>query len=236
MNNSLKIANHLGKEHRNKVSFKTLPTDLLPDNMDEAYLAQQSFHEQSGRGEIGGHKIFKNEIFNSPHNIEIQNYHGLGLEFELAMEISSDLDGSIGKLNENNVKNYISNIYTAFELIIDRNADYSKINALTMTADNVWCGGVVLGNKINNWENLDFNALQSTLLWNDEAPQKAFIKDATPFRTLAWVINVRLSQNINIPSGSKIITGSVIKTRAPKKGDHIIYKIDSLSQVEVKII
>ena len=95
---------------------------------------------------------------------------------------------------------------------------------------------VVLGNKINNWENLDFNALQSTLLWNDEAPQKAFIKDATPFKTLAWVINVRLSQNMNIPSGSKIITGSVIKTRAPKKGDHIIYKIDSLSQVEVKII
>ena len=257
MNNSLRIANHLVKEHRNKINFKTLPTDLLPLNMDEAYLAQQSFHEQSGRGELGGHKIalaskvqqelcgidhpiaggiFKNEIFNSPHNIEIQNYHGLGLEFELAMEISSDLDESIGKLNENNVKNYISNIYTAFELIIDRNADYSKINALTMTADNVWCGGVVLGNKINNWKNLDFNALQSTLLWNDEAPQKAFIKDATPFRTLAWVINVRLSQNINIPSGSKIITGSVIKTRAPKKGDHIIYKIDRLSQVEVKII
>ena len=74
------------------------------------------------------------------------------------------------------------------------------------------------------------------MLWNNEAPQKAFIKDATPFRTLAWVINVRLSQNINIPSGSKIITGSVNKTRAPKKGDHIIYKIDRLSQVEVKII
>ena len=33
---------------------------------------------------------------------------------------------SIGKLNENNV-NYISNIYTAFELIIDRNADYMEL-------------------------------------------------------------------------------------------------------------
>ena len=57
MNNSLKIANHLVKEHRNKIDFKILPTDLLPLNMDEAYLAQQSFHEQSGRGELGGHKI-----------------------------------------------------------------------------------------------------------------------------------------------------------------------------------
>ena len=46
-----------------------------------------------------------------------------------------------------------------------------------MTADNVWCGGVVLGNKINSWESLDFNALQSTLLWNNETPQKAFIND-----------------------------------------------------------
>ena len=82
----------------------------------------------------------------------------------------------------------------------------------------------------------DVTDAMSSLHEKGEAPQKAFIKDATPFRTLAWVINVRLSQNINIPSGSKIITGSVIKTRAPKKGDHIIYKIDSLSQVEVKII
>ena len=39
-----------------------------------------------------------------------------------------------------------------------------------------------------------------------------------------------------IPKDSVIITGSVIKTRAPNKGDHIIYKVEDLSEVEIKII
>ena len=48
-------------------------------------------------------------------------------------------------------------------------------------------------------------------------------------------MKVFLSQNLVVPKGSKIITGSVIKTRAPKKGDKIIYEVTNLSSVEIKI-
>jgi 2-keto-4-pentenoate hydratase len=45
-----------------------------------------------------------------------------------------------------------------------------------------------------------------------------------------------LSHGRTIPKNSVIITGSVIKTRAPHKGDTVLYKVGDLSEVEIKII
>ena len=42
--------------------------------------------------------------------------------------------------------------------------------------------------------------------------------------------------SINIPKGSKIITGSVIKTRSPKKGDVVTYNVGNLSETKIRLI
>ena len=62
------------------------------------------------------------------------------------------------------------------------------------------------------------------------------IKDANQLESLSWVTNLILSHGRTIPRNSVIITGSVIKTRAPHKGDTVIYKVGDLSEVEIKII
>ncbi len=150
--------------------------------------------------------------------------------------VNVDLKPEMGSFDKNNIRQYIKSLSPAFELIIDRNADYANINALTMIADNAWCSGIVLGKELPNWENLDLDIIKSQLLWNDEPPQNAMIKDANPLKSLSWVANLLLSHGRIIPKGSVIITGSVIKTRAPQRGDHIIYKVGNLSEVEIKII
>ena len=121
------------------------------------------------------------------------------------------------------------------EIIIDRDADYNNIDPYSMAADNAWCGGIVLGNPIENWLDINFENLRSILHWNNEKPENAKIMDSNPFESLAWVVNLKLSQNIVIPKGSKIITGSVIKTRSPRIGDKIIYEIPNLSTVEIRV-
>ena len=251
------MTHFLINDHQNNIKYRNLPKNLKPKDINEAYLAQKEFQENCGRGKLGGFKIalaskvqqklcgidhpiaggiFESEIYDSPFEVDFASYHGLGLEFELAMEISEDLNSESIKFDKKNVLDYISNIYSAFELIIDRDADYKNIDALSMASDNVWCAGVILGNPIENWKNIDFNTLKSTLYWNDETPQEAIIKDANPFDTLAWVINLRLSLNLNIPKGSKIITGSVIKTRSPKKGDVVTYNVGNLSETKIRLI
>ena len=250
------IARFIVNEHKEKNKYVNLPNNLKPTNIEESYLAQNVFQKKIGRGDIGGYKIalaskvqqelcginhpiaggiFKNEIYNSPTEININNFYGLGLEFELAMEISEDLTNEMGSFNSENVKKYISNIYASFEMIIDRDADYNNIDPYSMAADNAWCGGIVLGNPIENWLDINFENLKSILHWNNEKPENAEIMDSDPFVSLAWVINLKLSQNIVITKGSKIITGSVIKTRSPRIGDKIIYEIPNLSTVEIRV-
>ena len=252
-----KIAQFMLDQHKSQQNFQNLPQTLMPENFEEAYETQKIFQKNSGRGELGGFKIalaskvqqelcgidhpiaggiFANEIKTSPAIFELENFHGLGLEFELAVTLSADLKPGMEPFDKDNIKQFIKSLSPAFELIIDRDADYSNINPLTMITDNAWCSGIVLGRELPNWEKLNLDIIRSQLLWNDEAPQNAMIKDANPLESLAWVSNLLISLGRTIPKDSIIITGSVIKTRAPHKGDHIIYKIEDLSEVETKII
>ena len=251
------IAKFMLDQHKSKQNFQNLPETLMPKNLNEAYKIQEIFQKNSGRGQLGGFKIalaskvqqelcgidhpiaggiFANEIKSSPETFELDNFHGLGLEFELAVTLSDDLKPGMEPFDKNNIKQFIKSLSPAFELIIDRDADYSNINPLTMITDNAWCSGIVLGRELSNWEKLNLDVIRSQLLWNDEAPQDAMIKDANPLESLSWVSNLLTSLGRTIPKDSVIITGSVIKTRAPNKGDHIIYKVEDLSEVEIKII
>ena len=251
------IAKFMLDQHKSKQNFQNLPETLMPKNLNEAYKIQEIFQKNSGRGQLGGFKIalaskvqqelcgidhpiaggiFANEIKSSPETFELDNFHGLGLEFELAVTLSDDLKPGMEPFDKNNIKQFIKSLSPAFELIIDRDADYSNINPLTMITDNARCSGIVLGRELSNWEKLNLDVIRSQLLWNDEAPQDAMIKDANPLESLSWVSNLLTSLGRTIPKDSVIITGSVIKTRAPNKGDHIIYKVEDLSEVEIKII
>lgn len=251
------IVDHMLNQHQNNEVFKNLPETLKPSNIDEAYKAQILFQKKSGRGELGGFKIalaskiqqdlcgidhpiaggiFNNEIKSSPSTFQLNKFHGLGLEFEIAVTLSHELNSEMGLLDSNNIRKYIKCLSPAFELIIDRGADYSNIDALTMITDNAWCSGVVLGEELPNWENLNLETLKSKLYWNNETPQDALINDANPLESLSWVANLLISQGRVIPNNSVIITGSVIKTRAPIVGDNIVYNVGDLSQVEIRII
>ena len=251
------IAQFMLDQHNSKQNFQNLPETLMPKDFDEAYKVQQVFQKNSDRGELGGFKIalaskiqqelcgidhpiaggiFANEINSSPSTFELSNFHGLGLEFEIAVKLSDDLKPEMGPFNKDDIREFIKSLSPAFELIIDRNADYSNINPLSMITDNAWCSGIVMGTELPNWDTLNLDTIKSKLFWNDEIPQDAMIKDANPLESLSWVANLLLSHGRTIPKGSVIITGSVIKTRAPQIGDHIIYKVGNLSEVEIKIV
>ena len=250
------IVEYMLNQHQNREAFKNLPENLKPSNIDEAYKAQILFQKKSGRGDLGGFKIalaskiqqelcgidhpiaggiFNNEIKSSPTTFQLNKFHGLGLEFEIAITLSHELNSKMGLFDSKNIKKYIKCLSPAFELIIDRGADYSNIDALTMITDNAWCSGIVLGKELPDWKNLNLEKLKSKLYWNKEVPQDALINDANPLESLSWVANLLISQGRVIPKNSVIITGSVIKTRAPLINDHIIYNVGGLSEVEIRI-
>ena len=256
MDKLLKISELILSEHNTSIPFKNLEKPLILNNEDEAYNAQFIFQKNAKRGKIGGYKIalaskvqqqlcsinnpiaggvFKKEIYQSSKSLNLNNFNSLGIEFEVAFEINQDILPVTFDDKNIEIKNYINRAYACLELIDDRNASYINLDALTLIADNAWSAGVILGNPIKNWENLDLNQLNSKLYWNNEFIGESKLLNTNPLNSLGWVIKHLCKYNKKIDKGSIIITGSLLKTKKPKSGDVIKFQIENLSSVITEI-
>ena len=254
---TLKIAEFLVDSHLKDKNFKNLEGNLKPLNFDEAYDAQNYFQKLISRGELGGFKIalsskiqqehhkinqpvyggiFKKEIFQSPKSVRLSDYKRLSVEFELAFELSEQIEDLKSGKQIGEIKNYISDVYPALELIEDRKAEYNGLDALSLACDNAWSGGLILGKKIKNWRELDFKKLISTCEWNDESLKSTSVMDADPFNNLNWLISQLIKRKQVLTKGMLIITGSVFLVRQAKLGDSIRHSLFDDLQVELEII
>jgi 2-keto-4-pentenoate hydratase len=228
--------------------YETLPVELAPRNMGQAYEAQQALQTLmlEHRGPIAGRKIalaaktmqemlgidqpiaggiFANDVHQSPASVSANNFIRMGLEFELALELANDIAPQAATHTPDSVLALIAGVRPAFELIEDRNADYTKVDVLTIIADNAWCGGVVLGPQIENWRDLDLDNIQSTVVQSGVDDEITNTGAAAPLTSLAWVLNHFSSRNITLKAGEHIITGSAARTRFPRSGDRFAYHV-----------
>ena len=211
-----------------------------------------------GRGPVGGYKIaltskpiqnlcgvnqpcggfvFKETIHPSPATFSLADYNGLALEFELAVRFGKDVPKDAAPFDENSIRDYVGACYPAFELIDDRRADYSTLDAISMLTDNIWCGGVVLGPEVGDWQNIDMTSNPVHLTYNGERTKESNTGAAmgSPMISLAWLANLAMERGWPMREGMIVITGSTLATIPPKPGDHAIYTIEGMGDVEVRI-
>ena len=252
-----KISAFLFEAHEAGDKFVNLEKDMKPKDFNEAYQIQKQLRQKLPRGPLGGYKIalsskiqqdyhkishpvygglFKNEIFTSPKTIVLENYHRMSVEFELAFELSDRIiDTTIDRTLENIIKD-ISNVMPAIELIDDRGANYDGLDPLSLACDNAWSGGLVLGEPIYNWQEKDFQNIQSSCEWNQEPKLTTGVLDAKPFENLCWLINELHSRKSELKPGMIIITGSVFKVRQAKVGDKINHILSDRGKVSISVI
>ena len=254
-----KIAKYLHESHASKTRFQNLTGDLAPGSVTDAYKAQKALNrlwEQGGRGPVAGYKIaltsraiqelvgvdkpvgaaiFSSTMHQSPAKIELDQFVRLGLEFELAFEIGEDTSENT-HYDSASVGSFVKAIMPAFELIEDRDADYSNLDPMTLIADNAWCGGVVLGVPKHDWQSIDLSSTPVDLLFNNNV-ERATTGDAmgSPLNALAWLANLLSEQGRPLKKGNIVMSGSTLATKFAARGDHAIYSIDGVGSVEVRI-
>ncbi len=257
ISNVEKISTFLFEAHEAGDRFINLEKDMKPKDFNEAYQIQNQLRQKLPRGPLGGYKIalsskiqqdyhkishpvygglFKNEIFTSPKTIVLEKYHRMSVEFELAFELSDYIvDTTIHRTSENIIKD-ISNVMPAIELIDDRGANYDGLDPLSLACDNAWSGGLVLGEPIYNWQEKDFQNIQSSCEWNQEPKLTTGVLDAKPFENLCWLINELHSRKSELKPGMIIITGSVFKVRQANVGDKINHILSDHGKVSIAVI
>ena len=241
--------------------FQSVAETHAISGMTGAYDVQERFVEllqAEGGGAIAGYKIaltskamqemcgvdrplagaiLDGVVHRSPAAVPLSAYRHLGLEFETAVILGADMPDRGKPYTREEVSGFVSACAPAFELIEDRNADYAALDAVGITADNAWNGGVVLGEPVTGWREIDLTAAPVCLAWANEAPAAASTGEAMghPFEAVAWVANHLNVRGQALKAGQLVMTGSTMKTRFPAGGEEIVYTIEGLGTVSLTI-
>jgi 2-keto-4-pentenoate hydratase len=257
-----RVAQNIFAANQARAQFQPLRGDDAPPSMEAAYEIQDEVHRlfdtEGGFGPLGGHKIaltsravqelcgvdqpayggvFASVIQRAPATLKAEDYMHLGLEFELAVEIGRDVPAGGAPYNRDSIAVYVGACMPAFELIEDRNADYSTLDAESILTDRCWCAGVVLGAPVTDWQQIDLTTAPVELTWNGEVIDKGVTGDSMghPLEGLAWVANHLAARGRTMRKGEIVITGSALKTQFPEIGDEIVYKIAGLGETSARL-
>jgi 2-keto-4-pentenoate hydratase len=173
----------------------------------------------------------------SPANLPESGFSHVGIECEIAFTLKSRLDTVRGKQNRESVTTLIESCHPAFEVLDDRHADYSKIDGLSLIADNCWCAGVVLGPAITDWRSLALDELTGTLQINSKTVGQGVTRDALghPLEGLAWIVNTLTQQGKKLEANMIVITGSIIATEFLSSGDTAVFEVERLGRTTITL-
>jgi 2-keto-4-pentenoate hydratase len=253
-------ARFLLEEHRAHKPFGPIPDVFTPRTVEEAYVVQEAFGAlmQSARGAVGGYKvalttpvmqrmigfdepvagvILEKTIQRSPGAARAGDYGRLGVECEIAVQLAADLPLTQVPYRRDDVAQAVGAVMTAFELIDDRGADYSKIPPRVFIADNAWNAGVVLGAGARDWRSLDLAAARGEMVVNGAVVAEGHGRDVMghPFEALAWLANALAKRGKKLARGMYVMTGSIVTTKFLQSDDSASFTLAGLGEVKLRV-
>jgi len=255
-------AQFLLEEHRTHRPFGPIPAACAVRTLDEAYAVQEAFHAlmAATHGPVAGYKIalttsvmqqmvgfhepvsgaiLAKTIQQSPCTIRSTAYGRLGVECEIAVRLQADLPVTPVPYNRDHMTAAIGAVMVAFELIDDRNADYTQFapQILSIIADNAWNGGIVLGPPATDWRTMDLAVAHGTMVINDVVVGEGYGRDVMghPLDALVWLANELAKRGKSLSRGMVVMTGSIVATKFVHPGDTVRFSIDGIGEVRLSV-
>jgi 2-keto-4-pentenoate hydratase len=179
--------------------------------------------------------ILATRVMQSGVALRAGHYHHLGLEFEVGVRLGRDLPHAEAPFARERVAQAIDGVCAAVEVVDDRNADYTALEALSLIADNSWNAGAVLGTFSRSWEDLE--AACGIVTVNGQEIDRGFGRDVLghPFVPLTWLANHLADSGAALKAGDVVLTGSIIPTRFPKEPGAYRFDLAGIGAVELTV-
>ena len=253
-------ARFLHEAHRARAPYQPMPDAFAPRDINEAYDIQEAFHEllKPERGAIAGYKvalttavmqkmvgfghpcsgaIFASGVHHSPAAVKGSDFVHLGAECEIAALLLRDLPASAAPYDRESVAGAVAALMPAFELVDDRGADYSDLFFLGAAADNAWNAGIVLGEPVTDWQDIDLVAASGAMTINGQPAGEGRGGDVLghPLEALAWLANNLAERGKSLQKDMIVMTGSIVSTKFLNRGDEVHFGIDTLGEVRLTV-
>ena len=191
---------------------------------------------------IAGH-VLTRSVVPSPATARLSECGRLGFECELAFLMGADLPLQAQALDRARISEAIAAVAPAFELVDDRNADYTAFGKddgatmLSLAADNAWNHGVVLGAWRTDWRSIDLAAVHGVLHINGAMAGEGWGRDVLghPLDAMVWIAQHLHQRGRALKKGELVITGSLITSKFPAAGDKVRFAAAGVGEIEMLI-
>jgi 2-keto-4-pentenoate hydratase len=253
-----RAAETLLAEHKANALFKPFGPQQGPATVLDAYDIQQKFVGllRSEHGDTIGYKVgltsetmqkfcgighpiagvvLKKRVHPSGATLRRSEFGRLGLEFEIAVRIKSDVPAAHKRYTAEMIQPHIGGVCAAIELVDDRSADYGSLDVLALVADNSWNAGIVLSDFAPKWPDLE--DVLGTASKDNVAIGEGHGRDILghPFNSVAWLATHLASRNEGLKAGQIVMTGSVMKTVFPAEDAGYGFSLDGIGNVSVNV-
>ena len=254
-----RAAEALLAEHKANVRFRSLGPPDGPTTIPDAYDIQERYVAllRNEHGDAVGYKVgltsapmqafcgidhpiggvvLARRVHRSGATVQRSDFGRLGLEFEIAVRIKSDVPVTGAPCTAEMIEPHIAGVCAAIELVDDRNADYANLDVRSLVADNSWNGGIVLSEFAAKWPDLE--SVLGRASKDDVAIGEGFGRDILghPFNSVAWLAMQLASRGVSLKAGQVVMTGSVMKTVFPVEDASYRFGLEEIGVVEVQVI
>jgi 2-keto-4-pentenoate hydratase len=250
------IANDLMGQHERREQFKAFP-DRVP-TMGDAVRIQDAYVSLLTRKfdtNVAGYKIaltskstrdwlkinepcigqvLGNRIHKSPHTLSVSDYVRFSMETEICVVLDRDLDH---ECPVEEVQKYVRSIHCAYELVEDRAADLTCLDAHSLVSDNSWNGGIVIGP--GRPADIDLYNRKGRLTVNGQVVKEGTTAETiggNPLFVISWLAGHLGKRGKVLKAGMPVITGSIIETWFPVAGDLLSFEVDDMEPVELRLV
>lgn len=223
------------EEFQNGVPFSMLEENR-PVNIDEAYAMQNEYmnlrvknnsdgfsgykiafttdimQKHFGMDQPAYGRILTSNVFESPHYFNSADFGRLGVECEIAITIGKDISLKSDEINKNIVFDSVESIALSFEIIDPGQNKMESLSVFDIIATNVAGAGVLKGNQIKNWKNIDIPNSKCQLMIAGQTVGTGYGKDVDghPVLPIIWLAKKLSDQGNYLKAGDIVVTGSML--------------------------
>jgi 2-keto-4-pentenoate hydratase len=179
-------------------------------------------------------QVLGNRIHHSPCTVRLSDYVRFSMETEICCIMDKDM---AGECTVDDVRKNLRSIHTSYELVEDRAADLTRLDAHSLVSDNSWNGGIVIGPPADT--TLDLENRDGRLRVNGQITKEGNTRDTmggSPLAVMAWLIGHLGKRGKILKAGMPVITGSIIETQFPVAGDVLVFEVDGMPPCELRVV
>ena len=228
----------------------SMPTQFAPRDEAEAYELQRQVASLL-KASPGGWKVAMNgpqagsfaPVFASDLHSSGTTYVSpitsqLGIEAEVAFTLKRALPPG-RHYTRQDVIDAIGSAHPAIEMVISRFARHESAPELDRLADNLSNGGLILGDPLERWQQLDLAALPLKLTLTPPGQAASVHRSrgghpqADPLLPMTWIVNALAARGIGMRPGEVVTTGSYTGLNYAAAGTGVRVQFEGLGDVEL---